>query len=146
MILLNNFAVERANFTGIEIGILQSIREIPGFLAFTVVFVLLIIKEQSLSIIALAIMGLGVSIAGYFPTIYGLYFTTIVMSTGFHYFETIKNSLSLQWLSKEEAPQVLGKLIAVGSITSLILYCFIWLFLKIFVFIISFLRSNFSSK
>ena len=130
--LLNNFAVERANFTGVEIGILQSIREIPGFLAFTVVFVLLIIKEQSFSTIALALMGLGVSIAGYFPTIYGLYFTTIVMSTGFHYFETIKNSLSLQWLSKEEAPQILGRLIAVGSITSLILYGAIWIFLEIF--------------
>ena len=130
--LLNNFAVERANFTGVEIGILQSIREIPGFLAFTVVFVLLIIKEQSFSAIALALMGLGVSIAGYFPTIYGLYFTTIVMSTGFHYFETIKNSLSLQWLSKEEAPQILGRLIAVGSITSLISYGAIWIFLEIF--------------
>jgi len=130
--LLNNFVVERANFTGIEIGILQSIREIPGFLAFTVVFVLLIIKEQSFSVIALALMGLGVSLTGFFPTAYGLYFTTIVMSTGFHYFETIKNSLSLQWLSREEAPQVLGKLIAVGSITSLILYGVIWCFLEIF--------------
>ena len=130
--LLNNFVVERANFTGVEIGILQSIREIPGFLAFSVVFVLLIIKEQSFSVIALALMGLGVSLAGYFPNTYGLYFTTIVMSTGFHYFETIKNSLSLQWLSKEEAPQILGRLIAVGSITSLILYAAIWCLLEIF--------------
>jgi len=130
--LINNFVVERANFTGIEIGILQSVREIPGFLAFTVIFFLLVIKEQSFAVFALALMGLGVSVAGFFPTAYGLYFTTIIMSTGFHYFETIKNSLSLQWLSKEEAPQVLGKLIAVGSITSLILYGFIWFFLQIF--------------
>ncbi len=129
--LLNNFVVERANFTGVEIGILQSIREIPGFLAFTIVFVLLIIKEQSFSVIALAIMGLGVAITGLFPSVYGLYFTTIIMSTGFHYFETVKNSLSLQWLSKDEAPQVLGKLIAVGSVTSLILYGFIWSLLEI---------------
>ena len=130
--LLNNFVVERANFTGVEIGILQSIREIPGFLAFTIIFVLLIIKEQSFSVIALALMGLGVAITGYFPSVYGLYFTTIIMSTGFHYFETVKNSLSLQWLSKDEAPQVLGRLIAIGSITSLILYGAIWSFLEIF--------------
>ena len=129
--LLNNFVVERASFTGVEIGILQSIREIPGFLAFTIIFVLLIIKEQSFSVIALALMGLGVALTGFFPTVYGLYFTTIIMSTGFHYFETVKNSLSLQWLSKDEAPQVLGKLIAVGSITSLILYGIIWVFLEI---------------
>ena len=130
--LINNFVVERANFTGVEIGILQSVREIPGFLAFTIIFLLLIIKEQLLAVFALALMGLGVSITGFFPTAYGLYFTTIVMSTGFHYFETIKNSLSLQWLSKEEAPQVLAKLIAIGSITSLVLYGCIWVFLQIF--------------
>jgi len=46
--MLNNFVVERANFGGIEIGILQSLREVPGFLAFTTVFVLLILKEQFL--------------------------------------------------------------------------------------------------
>ena len=45
--LLNNFAVERASFTGVEIGILQSLREIPGFIAFTTVFVLLVLKEQT---------------------------------------------------------------------------------------------------
>jgi hypothetical protein len=45
--LLNNFAVESANFTGVEIGILQSLREVPGFLAFTAVFVLIILREQT---------------------------------------------------------------------------------------------------
>ena len=43
--LLNNFAIEHASFTGKEIGILQSIREIPSFMAFSVVFLLLFIKE-----------------------------------------------------------------------------------------------------
>ncbi len=41
--LINNFAIEQASFTGREMGILQSLREIPGFLAFAVVFLLLII-------------------------------------------------------------------------------------------------------
>ena len=43
--LLNNFAVENAQFTGAEIGMLQSLREVPGFLAFTAVFLLLVLKE-----------------------------------------------------------------------------------------------------
>ncbi|MFP6835792.1 MAG: MFS transporter [Pseudomonadales bacterium] len=130
--LLNNFVVERAAFTGVEIGILQSLREIPGFLAFTTVFVLLILKEQTFAVIALALLGLGVAIAGFFPTEYGLYFTTMLMSTGFHYFETLKQSLSLQWLSKTEAPQILGRLIAVGALTSLITYAVLWVLLEIF--------------
>ena len=130
--LLNNFAVERAAFSGVEIGILQSLREVPGFLSFTVIFVLLIVKEQTFAVFSLALLGLGVAMTGFFPTEYGLYFTTVLMSIGFHYFEAIKQSLSLQWLSKEEAPQVLGRLIAVGSITSLIVYGVLWTLLEIF--------------
>ena len=130
--LLNNFVVEKAAFTGIEIGILQSLREVPGFLAFTMVFVLLVIKEQIFAVFALALLGLGVAITGFFPTVFGLYFTTVLMSIGFHYFEAVKQSLSLQWLSKEEAPQVLGRLIAVGSLTSLIVYASLWALLEIF--------------
>ena len=130
--LLNNFVVEKAAFTGIEIGILQSLREVPGFLAFTMVFVLLVIKEQIFAVFALALLGLGVAITGFFPTVFGLYFTTVLMSIGFHYFEAVKQSLSLQWLSKEEAPQVLGRLIAIGSLTSLIVYASLWALLEIF--------------
>ena len=130
--LLNNFAVEQAAFTGVEIGILQSLREVPGFLSFTVIFVLLILKEQTFAVLSLALLGLGVAMKGFFPSEYGLYFTTVLMSIGFHYFEAIKQSLSLQWLSKDEAPQVLGRLIAVGSVTSLIVYGVLWVLLEVF--------------
>ena len=126
MALLNNFVVERADFTGKEIGILQSIREIPGFLAFTTVFVLLLIREQIFAYISLAVLGIGVALSGYFPSEAGLYLTTFVMSVGFHYYETVKQSLSLQWLSIDEAPAVLGKLIAVSSVASLVVYSFLW--------------------
>ena len=130
--LLNNFAVEQAAFTGVEIGILQSLREVPGFLSFTVIFVLLILKEQTFAVLSLALLGLGVAMTGFFPSEYGLYLTTVLMSIGFHYFEAIKQSLSLQWLSKDEAPQVLGRLIAVGSVTSLIVYGVLWVLLEVF--------------
>jgi hypothetical protein len=125
--LLNNFVVERAFFTGKEIGLLQSIREIPGFLAFTAVFVLLLIKEQVFAYLSLAVLGVGVAISGYFPSAVGLYMTTFLMSVGFHYYETIKQSLSLQWLSLDEAPAVLGKLIAASSAASLLVFGFLWL-------------------
>ena len=126
MALLNNFVIEKASFTGAEIGMLQSIREIPGFLAFTAVLVLLIIREQMFAYLSLAILGVGVAIAGYFPSVVGLYLTTFIMSVGFHYYETVKQSLSLQWLSIEEAPRVLGQLIAVGFMASLLVYAFLW--------------------
>lgn len=104
--LLNNFAIERAAFTGREIGILQSLREVPGFLAFTAVFVILVLREQSFACVTVALFGIGVALTGFLPTEYGLYFTTVLMSVGFHYFETVRQSLSLQWLAKDEAPRI----------------------------------------
>ena len=122
MTLLDNFAIERVNFTGREIGILQSLREVPGFMAFAVVFVLLVVKEQVLAFLSLLLLGVGTFVTGWFPSILGLYITTVFMSLGFHYYETMQISLSLQWLGKDEAPHVLGKIIAVGSFMSLIIY------------------------
>lgn len=129
-VLINNFIVERAGFTGVEVGLMQSLREVPGFLAFTAAFVLLVIKEQRFAVLALAILGLGTALTGLLPFEYGIYFSTVLMSVGFHYFETIKQSLSLQWLTKDEAPQALGRLIAVGSATSLCVYGVVWVLLS----------------
>ncbi len=126
MALLNNFAVERAAFTGAEMGVLQSLREVPGFLAFTAVFVLLILREQIFAVLAMALLGLGTAITGFFPSFIGLISTTVIMSVGYHYFETVQQSLALQWVGKERAPLVLGRVIAAASAAALVGYGLIW--------------------
>ncbi|MEK9784785.1 MAG: MFS transporter [Gammaproteobacteria bacterium] len=125
--LLNNFAIERAAFSGAEIGILQSLREVPGFLAFAVVFLLFLLKEQSIALVSLALLGIGTAVTGMFPSVMGLYLTTVVMSIGFHYYETIQTSLSLQWIDKNKTPEVLGRIIAIGAFTSIVTFAAIWL-------------------
>jgi predicted MFS family arabinose efflux permease len=130
--LLNNFAIEAASFTGAEIGMLQSLREIPGFLAFGVVFVLLIMREQVLAIAALALLGIGTALTGFFPTVLGLYLTTVLMSIGFHYYETVQSSLALQWIDKSRAPETFGRLIAVGSFSGLVAYALVWAAFEVF--------------
>jgi len=125
--LLNNFAIDRAAFTGKEIGILQSLREIPGFLAFTIVYVLLIIREQRMAYLSLFVLGLGTLLTGFFPTAIGFYVTTVIMSIGFHYLETVQNSLSLQWLDKKDAPAFLGKMIAAKSAAAIFAFSLVWL-------------------
>ncbi len=127
MALINNFAIERAAFTGVEIGILQSLREIPGFLAFAVVFLLLLMREQTLALVSLLLLGVGTAITGALPSVVGLYATTVLMSLGFHYYETVRQSLALQWIDKKDAPHFLGQLIAVGSFSGLISFTLIWL-------------------
>lgn len=132
MSLLNNFVIEVASFDGSQIGILQSLREIPGFLAFTVVLVLVFVAQQRLAYISMLLLGIGTLLTGFFPNALGLYITTVIMSIGFHYLETLNQSLSLQWLSKKEAPEVLGKITAAKSFTSLLAFVLIYVMMKFY--------------
>ncbi|WP_271271081.1 MFS transporter [Aliamphritea hakodatensis] len=129
--LLNNFVIERAAFTGVEIGILQSLREIPGFMAFAAVLLLVFMREQTLALVSLLLLGLGTALTGFFPTEVGLYCTTVLMSIGFHYYETMNQSLSLQWFDKKTAAHKLGKLVAVRSFASLVAFGLVWLALDV---------------
>lgn len=132
MSLLNNYVIEVASFDGSQIGILQSLREIPGFLAFTVVLVLIFVCQQRLAYLSMMTLGIGVILTGYFPNALGLYITTVIMSIGFHYLETLNQSLSLQWLEKSKSPIILGKITAAKSFTSLIVFVLIFFMMKFY--------------
>ncbi|GMG81111.1 MFS transporter [Paralimibaculum aggregatum] len=120
--LLNNFVVEAAAFDGLDIGTLHVAREIPGFLAFLVIYLLFVIHEQRLAILALLVLGGGTAVVAEFPSYWGLMATTIISSVGFHYFETVNQSLQLQWLPKDRAPKIIGWIVSAGSAGSLVAF------------------------
>lgn len=120
--LLNNFAKEAAGFTGQDIGILQSVREIPGFLAFTAIILFWIMREQVLAYLSLLTLGLGVALTGFYPSLGGLLLTTTIMSIGFHYYETAQQSLQLQLLPKSEAPRLLGRIAGASAVAQLLAF------------------------
>ncbi len=107
--LFNNFAVDIAGLDGNHVGVIQSVREIPGFLALLTIYVIMMIKEHRLSALTILIMGFGLSITGILPSYAGLILTTLVMSFGFHYYETTNMSLTLQYFDKNVSPWVFGK-------------------------------------
>lgn len=117
--LFNNFAVERAGFGGFEVGLVQSVREIPGFLALLVVYVLLVLPEHRIVALAITTLGLGVGLTGLFPSFWGLTLTTLVMSFGFHYYETLNMSLTLQYFDRSQAPLVFGRLRSVTGVSNI---------------------------
>ena len=130
--LLNNFVIEVAGFTGVEIGWLHTVREVPGFLAIGVIFLILFLREQVLGLISLLLLGAATALTAWFPTFGGLLFVTLLSSIGFHYFETVNQSLQLQWIDRARAPQMLGWIVAVGSGASLVAYGVIMLTWKFF--------------
>lgn len=121
-VLFNNFAKEAAGFTGADIGLAHTIREIPGFLAFTAIIWFLMMREQLFGYVSLIILAGGLAVTGSFPTLTGLLVTTFIMSVGFHYYETVNQSLSLQLFPKSEAPRLLGRVASAGSAASFTAY------------------------
>ena len=113
--LFNNFAVEIAGLDGIHIGMIQSVREIPGFMTLLVIYVLLLVREHRLSAVSILTLGAGVAATGLFPSYAGLMATTVVMSFGFHYFETTNQSLTLQYFDQQASPRVIGRLRSLGA-------------------------------
>jgi hypothetical protein len=117
--LINNFAVEAAHLSADQIGFVQSIREVPGFLSMLVIYVLLVFTEQRAASLAVLCLGVGLCLTGYFPSFWGLTLTTLVMSTGFHYYEPLNQSLTLQHFNTFEAPVVLSRIRAVGALANI---------------------------
>jgi hypothetical protein len=76
--LFNNFAADVVGLQGNHIGMIQSVREIPGFLALLAVYVLLVIREHRLSALSVLCLGLGVAATGFFPSYVGLLLTTLI--------------------------------------------------------------------
>lgn len=117
--LFNNFAVEIAGLNGSQVGIIQSVREIPGFLALLVVYVLLVMREHRLSALSILCLGVGVGITGLMPTMGGIVMTTLIMSFGYHYYETTNQSLTLQYFDQATAPIVFGRQCSYAAATNI---------------------------
>jgi hypothetical protein len=124
--LFNNFAVDNIGISGVQVGIIQSVREIPGFLSLLVIFVLLFIKEHKLSAFSIIIMGVGVFMTGLWPSYTGLIVTTFIMSLGFHYFETTNKSLTLQYFNKTESPLIFARQKSLSSVANIAVGIFVW--------------------
>ncbi|PRY22643.1 MFS transporter [Aliiruegeria haliotis] len=120
--LLNNFVIEVARFDGSDIGFLHTVREIPGFLAIAVIALIRLMREQVLGVISLLLLGVATAVTAWFPTMGGILTITMLSSIGFHYYETVNQSLQLQWIDKVRAPRVLGWMLATGSASTLVAY------------------------
>jgi len=126
-ILFNNFAVETVHLEGRHVGMIQSFRELPGFLALLAVYVMLVIREHRLAALSIALLGVGTALTGMFPSYGGVILTTLLMSLGFHLYETTNQSLTLQYFATHLSPLILGRLRSIAAASSIASALLIWI-------------------
>lgn len=116
--LFNNFAVDRLGIGPAQIGLIQSVREIPGLLGFAIAFIALFLTEFRIMTLSIIVLGVGVALTGRVTGFSGLLITTFVMSLGFHFFMPSSNSIILMLMRQEDTPRTLGNLGSLGSLAS----------------------------
>ena len=117
--MFNNYAVEKIGVGPEAIGWIQSVRELPGLMAFLLAFLALALSELRIMALSLVVLGLGLALTGQATTIPILLVATIVMSFGFHFFEPCSSGVVLMSIEREESPKVLGQLRSLGAIAAL---------------------------
>ena len=114
--LYNNFVVSRLAIEPHELGYVEALREVPGFLQ--VIFIALMVRlaPSLISGVALGIMGIGIAAYATVSSIPTLALYSVIWSIGFHLWAPLEQALALAYSPPGDKGRWLGQLRSVGSI------------------------------
>ena len=119
-VIFNNFAKEVLDITPAQIGIIQSVREVPGLLGFTVGALALYLAEVKIVTLSIVLAGVGLIMVGHADSVFMLGVGTLVMSVGFHSFLSSNNALLLHFIKTKESGKAQGKIKSTESLAGVI--------------------------
>ena len=126
--LFNNFAVEEIGVTATQIGLIQSLRELPGLMGFLLGFLAIWLSEMRIMGLSVLLMGLGMITTGWANGVGSLILGAMIMSIGFHWFAPSSSSVVLMGVDKEDTPKFLGRLRGVAALAAVAGTLIVWLF------------------
>ena len=115
-----NFAAQEIQITPRELGILESVREIPGLLSVAIAAITMWLLEPVLASIALVVMAVGVFNYVHIDTVAGLVLFSLVWSIGFHTWAPLGASMALRMGREGEEARRLGLFRSTSNVGGLI--------------------------
>jgi len=119
-VIFNNFAKEVFDVTATQIGIIQSVREIPGLLGFAVGALAIYIAEVRIAALSIVLTGAGLVLVGHSDSVFMLGVGTLVMSVGFHGFISSNQALLLHFIKTRESGKAQGKIASTESMAGVV--------------------------
>jgi predicted MFS family arabinose efflux permease len=119
-VIFNNFAKEVLDITPAQIGIIQSVREIPGLLGLTVGALAVYLAEAKIVTTSIILAGVGLIMVGHSNSVLMLGAGTLVMSIGFHNFLSSNQALLLHFIKTKESGKAQGKIKSTESLAGVI--------------------------
>lgn len=122
--LYNNFIVERLHIEAQQLGFVEGLRELPGFLNALFIALLIRIAPPLVGAAALVVMGLGIMAYSQLSSVFMLAVYSLVWSLGFHCWAPLEQTLGLaysppgdkgRWLGQMRSASSLAWLLAIGA-------------------------------
>ena len=118
--LFNNFIVARLGIEPHELGYVEALREVPGFLQAIFIALMVRLAPSLVAGVALAVMGVGLMAYADVSSIPSLAAYSVLWSIGFHCWIPLEQSMALTFSPAGGKGRWLGQLRSVGSIAWLL--------------------------
>jgi predicted MFS family arabinose efflux permease len=114
--LFNNFIVERLAIEAEQLGYVEALREVPGFLNAFFIALMIRFAPPKVAAVALIVMGVGIAAYAEVDSILSLAFFSVFWSLGFHAWLPLEQSMALSYSPSGNKGRWLGQLRSLGSI------------------------------
>jgi predicted MFS family arabinose efflux permease len=108
--VFQNFISERLGVVPSQLGILESLREVPGLLTAFVASALVAFAEPRLAMGALALSAIGIAATGQAPSFVVLVAFSVTWSVGMHLWFALQPSLTMSLTLRDGAGRGLGRM------------------------------------
>lgn len=113
--VFQNYLRDVLNAGPLDLGRLESLREIPGLMAALMAGTLVALAESRVAALGLLICGLGILATGFISGYTPLIVVTVLWSIGFHIWTTVTSAITLALAKGREGGRHLGRMGAVGA-------------------------------
>lgn len=118
--IFQNFIREVLHVTPRQLGVLESLREVPGLLTAPIAGTLVALAEPRLAGLALLVCALGIGATGMAGSYWVLVGFNVWWSIGFHLWASVSPSITLALAGGREGGRHLGRMSAIGSVAVLV--------------------------
>ncbi|MEW6547459.1 MAG: MFS transporter [Bacillota bacterium] len=115
-----NFVAQVLGIGADQLGVVESIREIPGLLTVVLGAAAVFFRQSTFTALTLLVTALGLGLYALTSTFWHLVVATLVVSVGFHLFYPLQSAMVLRIASPQERATRLGQVNSVTAAASLL--------------------------
>lgn len=118
--IFQNFIREELHVDFYQLGVLESLREVPGLLAAFLAGPLVAMAEPRIAGLSLALCGAGIAATGHANSFASLVLISVTWSIGFHLWLSVSPAITIALARGKEQGKYLGRMAAIGSMAVLV--------------------------